>query len=176
MKALLIPLILGLVGVGAGIGAGIMLTPEKDTSQEVAEGDEEHGSDEEHAEKEGESSEDEEDGGSDKAASDSEFARMSNQFIVPIIKDERVVSVVVLSITVEVGPGESTTVFQKEPRLRDSFLRVLFDHANIGGFDAGFTQSGTLEILRKALRETARESLGETLRDILIVDIMRQEV
>ncbi len=171
MKALLLPLILGLVGLGAGIGAGIMLKPEPEPAPETAEDGEESKSEDEAYD---EASEDEETKEDDVA--ESEFARMSSQFIVPVIKDEEVDSLVVLSITIEVDPGETTTVFQREPRLRDRFLRVLFDHANIGGFDAGFTQSGTLEILRKALKEAAKDSLGKVVRDILIVDIMRQEV
>jgi hypothetical protein len=171
MKALILPLILGLVGLGAGIGAGIMLKPEPEVVSETTEDGEDKANEDDASGEEAEYEDAEE-----TDAAESEFARMSNQFIVPVIKDEEVDSLVVLSITIEVDPGETTTVFQREPRLRDRFLRVLFDHANIGGFDAGFTQSGTLEILRKALKEAAKESLGKVVRDILIVDIMRQEV
>lgn len=165
MRAILLPLILGVVGLGGGIGAGLLFALEpkivRDSSGDTGgvPGDESRRSP----------------GGADDDAA-SEFARMSSQFIVPVIRGEQVASLVVLSITIEVDPGQTTTVFQREPRLRDSFLRVLFDHANIGGFDAGFTQSGTLEILRKALKEAAMATLGSMVRDILIVDIVRQEV
>ena len=94
----------------------------------------------------------------------------------PVVKGDKVVSLVVLSLTLEVEPGGTETVFATEPRLRDSFLRVLFDHANVGGFDAGFTQSGTMTLLRRSLLEAATTTLGKTVRDILIVDIVRQEV
>ena len=162
MKALLFPLALGLVGLGAGVGAGMFLSPEPEP-EEITEDSAEP---EKSAEKTSE----------DTADADSEFARMSNQFIVPVVHDSAVAALVVLSITLEVDIGSTTTVYQKEPRLRDRFLRVLFDHANIGGFDIGFTQSGTLEILRKALHEVAQDNLGEILRDVLIVEIVRQEV
>lgn len=173
MKALLLPLILGLVGLGAGVGAGMMLKPVPEPAPEAAEGEDSNSEDGDYAEDDDYEA-DKEDG--EEEGSDSEFARMSSQFIVPVIEDDEVAAMVVLSMTIEVDVGGTTVVFQREPRLRDSFLRVLFDHANIGGFDAGFTQSGTLEILRKALKEAAQKSLGPIVREILIVDILRQEV
>ena len=106
----------------------------------------------------------------------SEFARLNNQFIVPVTHGSAVDALVVLSLTLEVDEGGTETVFQSEPRLRDRFLRVLFDHANMGGFDAGFTQSGKMDLLRTGLHEAASGILGPILRDVLIVDIVRQEV
>ena len=48
-----------------------------------------------------------------------------------------------------------------EPKLRDVFLQVLFDHANMGGFRGAFTRSDVLEPLRTALREAAQKHLGK---------------
>ena len=81
----------------------------------------------------------------------------------------------VLSLTVEVAPGRNEAVYQREPRLRDAFLRVLFAHANAGGFDGSFTASEAMLPLREALREAAVGVLGEIATDVLIVDIVRQD-
>lgn len=159
MKALLIPLIMLALGTGAGIGAGYFLTPPEETG---AEEPVEYNADD-----------------ASVAASDPdavEFARMNNQFIVPLVEGESVTAMVVLSLTLEVDEGGTEAVFENEPRLRDRFLRTLFDHANAGGFNAGFTQNGTMSLLRTALMETARKTLGPIVHDVLIVDIVRQEV
>lgn len=104
------------------------------------------------------------------------FAELSNQFVVPVVTDGSVRALIVLSITLEVSEGETEAVFAIEPRLRDAFLQVLFDHANTGGFDDNFTQAERMTLLRQGLRETAQRLLKSSVRDVLIVDIVRQEV
>lgn len=104
-----------------------------------------------------------------------EFAPIGNQFVVPVLREGRVHALVLVSITLEVAEGSTAEVFSIEPRLRDAFLQVLFDHANAGGFDDRFTQADRMSLLRKALREVADRMLGPVLRNVLIVDIVRQE-
>ena len=67
-------------------------------------------------------------------------------------------------------------VFSKEPKLRVSFLQVMFDHANIGGFSGSFTTNENLGILRRSLREAARAELGKDATDVLILEIARQDM
>jgi hypothetical protein len=104
-----------------------------------------------------------------------EFAPIGNQFVVPVLREGRVHALVLVSITLEVAEGSTAEVFSIEPRLRDAFLQVLFDHANAGGFDDRFTQADRMSLLRQALGEAAERMLGPLLRDVLIVDIVRQE-
>jgi hypothetical protein len=104
-----------------------------------------------------------------------EYVKLNNQFVVPVISGDQVVALVILSLTLEVTTGSGEEVFAAEPKLRDSFLQVLFDHANADGFNGAFTQSGRMERLRKALLEPARRILGAAVRDVLIVDIVRQD-
>jgi hypothetical protein len=51
----------------------------------------------------------------------------------------------------------------------------MFAHANAGGFDGSFTEAAAMAPLREALREAAVNILGPVLRDVLIVDITRQD-
>jgi flagellar protein FliL len=104
-----------------------------------------------------------------------DFAQLNNQFVVPVLRAGAVRALVVLSITIEVTQGRSEAVFAMEPRLRDAFLQVLFEHANTGGFDDNFTQTERMSALRQGLREVAHRLLGPIVRDVLIVDIVRQE-
>ncbi|WP_431358160.1 flagellar basal body-associated FliL family protein [Sulfitobacter albidus] len=174
MKKLL-PVLLLLVGLGGGVGAGIFLRP--DTSMaSVPKGNGEA----ESIEKEVDANTEDKQGQNEDAAvegdTDSEFVKLNNQFVVPIVADERVAALVVLSLSVEVPAGETDIVYRREPKLRDSFLQILFDHANVGGFDGAFTQAEVLDPLRSALREVARRDIGsEIVHDVLITEIARQD-
>lgn len=169
----LLPVMLALVGLGGGAGAGFYLRPVPTAGEQAAEGADtaradEHG---EVAEPEGETG--------DHAATPEvgapEYVKMNNQFVVPVVESSRVAALVVLSLSLEVETGNSEAVYQREPKLRDAFLQVLFDHANTGGFSGSFTDGSNLLILRTSLKEAAALVLGTMVRDVLITDIARQD-
>ena len=81
-----------------------------------------------------------------------------------------------MSLSLEVQPGSEDAIYSREPKLRDALLRVLFDHAFIGGFDGTFTESSRLTALKVALLEAAQSVLGDLVSDSLITDIVRQEM
>ncbi|WP_322893037.1 MULTISPECIES: flagellar basal body-associated FliL family protein [unclassified Yoonia] len=164
MKAFLIPAIFAAVGTGSGIAAAMILqkpeadlplqadTPCGDVQDPVTARD---------------------------AAPDigpaREYARLNNQFIIPIVEGGRVVALIVMSLNVEVTPGNAEAVFAAEPKLRDGFLQNMFNHANIGGFSGNFTQGTNMRNLRNDLLQTAQNILGSAVTDILITDIVRQD-
>lgn len=189
----LLPVILGLLGLIAGIGAGYFLRPASENpaagrSEAVAEGGDVAPAAEASAapaepkpaaaaaqsgESAAEGTKGESGGG--EATNPTEFVKLNNQFVVPVIRSEEVASLVILSLTLEVKTGGSEAVFAAEPKLRDSFLQVLFDYANANGFDGAFTQSSRMAQLRKALTEPAKAILGDMVKDVLIVDIVRRD-
>ena len=59
--------------------------------------------------------------------------------------------------------------------LRDQFLEVLFAHANMGGFRGSFTDVNNLDVLRRALLDSARAVLGDTVTGVLITDLGRRD-
>lgn len=164
----LLPLLMGIAGTGAGVAAGVVMAPaekvevakpeKKEKTEEKAEYDSHdkgHGTEE---------------------ASGHEYVKLTNQFVVPIVQNERVISMVVLSLSLEAVAGQQQKIYSMEPKLRDGFLRVLFDHANMGGFGGTFTDAAMLDVLRNSLRDVARRDLGDMVRNVLIVDIARQDV
>jgi hypothetical protein len=162
MRKLLVLAGLPITGLAMGIGAGLWLAeapadPDS-TPAEAVEG--ESTAEPEAPEEEGEAP---------------EFAKLNNQFIVPVVEQGQVAALVILSISLEVSAGKTEQVFAVEPRLRDSLLRVLFDHANNGGFAGHFTNPEAMTQLRRALLEAGRQELGHDLRDVLILDIVRQD-
>lgn len=174
MLGKLIPVILALVGLGGGVGAGLFLRPAPAAEEHAAEGAEpakagEHAA----APVEGEDASAGHEGEPD--AGGPEYVKMNNQFVVPVVKDGLVAAMVVLSISIEVEPGNTEAVYQREPKLRDVFLQVLFDHANTGGFSGSFTDGANLIVLRTSLKEAAVLVMGTAVRDVLITDIARQD-
>lgn len=115
------------------------------------------------------------DGGEGADAPEHDYVKLNNQFVIPVVEHGRVAALVILSLSVEVPPGGGDAVFAAEPKLRDAFLRVLFDHANSGGFAGSFTESAALAPLRNALLEAGQSVLGDRLDAVLIGDIVRQD-
>jgi flagellar protein FliL len=191
----LLPIVLGLAGLAGGAGAGFVLRPGPDAPEGPAEtgapaaedghgaangGD--HGEAADHGGEAGghggEKTEGKADGHGDghgDGAAPPDYVRLNNQFIVPVVEDGRVSATVVLSLSLEVPAGGTEAVYAREPRLRDAFLRVLFDHANAGGFRGVFTDGANLVILRQALKEAARKVMGDEVMDVLISDLVRQD-
>ena len=160
-----LPILLALIGLGGGVGVGLVLRPAEDqaaASDEVAS-------------KDGEGATDEEGEGAEPQEGAPEYVKMNNQFVVPVVEDSRVAAMVVLSLSLEVAAGNTEAVYQREPKLRDAFLQVLFDHANVGGFSGSFTDGANLVVLRTSLKEAAALVLGPVVSDVLITDIARQD-
>lgn len=171
----LLPLLLVLVGIGGGVGAGLALKPAPDPEAHAAEGEAPAGEEDAETPAEDHAAQPAPAGEGEPPDSSTEFVKLNNQFIVPVVVNGRVNSLVVMSISLQVAAGNRETVFAREPKLRDSFLQVLFDHANSGGFDGMFTTSENLRTLRMALLESARKALGEMVSDVLIIDLVRQD-
>ncbi|AWB50112.1 flagellar basal body-associated protein FliL [Gemmobacter aquarius] len=147
MKKLLLPLI-GLVALLAGAGGGYFLRPHSAAEAEPP---------------------------PEETVVPPDYVKLNNQFVVPVLEKGRVVSMVILSLSLEVVPGTSERVYEIEPKLRDAFLQVLFDHSNAGGFRGSFTDGANLVLLRKALLEAAQAILTDKVSDVLIVEIVRQD-
>lgn len=150
----LLPILLILAGLGAGVGAGLALRPAPPVDA---------------------APDPEAEPAPDKDAAPPEFAKLNNQFVVPVVENNRIASLVILSLSVEVAAGSTAQVYAQEPKLRDALLQHLFDHANTGGFRGSFTDADNLILLRKGLTEIAQSILGDMARTVLITDIVRQD-
>lgn len=168
MLGKILPMILALAGLGGGVGAGLFLRPAPQAEDYAATEKGKQG--EAEAEEPGNEATDAE--LEDVAP---EYVKMNNQFVVPVVEEGRVAAMVVLSVSLEVEAGNTEAVYQREPKLRDAFLQVMFDHANVGGFSGSFTDGSNLVVLRTSLKEAAGLIMGTVVKDILITDIARQD-
>lgn len=159
----LLPVMLMIIGTGAGIGAGVLLAPPA-AEDAGADGPLQAPSRTAPAET------------ADTPSGNHEFVKLNNQFVVPIVEGDRIGAMIVLSLSVEVDASSTQVVYAREPKLRDGFLQVLFDHANRGGFDGAFTNANSMGVLRRLLLEAARERMDRPVHAVLITEIARQEV
>ncbi len=170
----ILPVILALIGLAAGGAAGYFLRPPPATeAAPAAEG--EHAPAAEGKDHAAAPAADAAHGEGEEALATSEYVKLNNQFVVPVIEKGQVTSLVVLSLSLEVTVGSTEKVYAAEPKIRDVLLQVLFDHANAGGFKGSFTDTANMEDLRRALLETVRTVLGEIATGVLISDIVRQD-
>ena len=168
MKKIFLPILLLGIGSGAGIGAGVLFGEDDSGSGTDQALVCPHPTDEHSLDEVLKNPDPDE-------VNQAEYAKLENQFVVPILVDDRVSALVVLTINIEVPLGGKDIVLLAEPKLRDKFLQVLFEHANLGGFSGNFTSSNNMRILREDLLAAARRVIGSNARDILIIDIVRQE-
>jgi hypothetical protein len=195
---ILLPIVLALLGLGAGVGAGLAFRPPAPdeaaaeahpcapdahaAAGEAGPGEPADG----HAEATG--AEDaciaEADDPFDhagKPAHDPDlhltYVPIEKPFIVPVFAKEKITAMVVLSLSVETDEKQSELVAAMQPRLRDRFLQVMFRHANSGGFDGSFTEGRRMDDLRSGLLSAAREVMADAfVGDVLITEIARQDV
>ncbi len=146
-RAILLPLAMALAGLGAGVGAGLALRPPAPPPAE----------------------------GAAPAAGPRDYVRLTNQFIVPVVERGSVAALVILALSLEVKAGQTEAVYAREPKIRDALLRVLFDHANAGGFRGTYTDPTALAAVRRSLLEAAVAVMGPVVTDVLIVDLVRQD-
>jgi hypothetical protein len=178
MKKLLLPLVLAILGVVGGAGAGWFLKPAPVVEPEPCLDDAGEPLEPEVCEERRAAEEEAamaEPAPVDPDAPAPEFFRFDRPFVVPLMGQGRVAALMVASVSIEVETGQLPAVEAREPRLRDAMLRVMFDHAYAGGFDGDFTAAYVMKDLRRNLLAAARKVAGAPVRDVLVVDIYRDD-
>jgi len=166
-----LPIVIVLIGLAVGAGAGMFLHPTSTIQGEECK-DDGHGScddtkvaaDVGHGE------------AVEPSPNNVYYVKLSKQFVVPVVKDRKVSSMVVMSLSIETTPAVGDIVFAREPKLRDALLAVMFLHANSGGFDGQFTSSEAMNDLRGSLLEATRDVIGDDIYSVLVTDILRQDI
>jgi hypothetical protein len=169
--AKLLPILLILLGIGAGAGAGFALRPAPEPEPVAMGEDVAKDGDGDGEKKQAKPAKKDEKG----ELSIPAFVKLNNQFIVPVVKQDDVSALVVLSLTLETDEGSTDQLYNLEPKIRDTALRVLFNHAYAGGFDGHFTAPMKMDMLREALMEAVNVVASDTVTDVLITDIIRQD-
>lgn len=171
------------VCIGAGSAGGFFLKSGAGASSTAGDGlassdkkhdDKGHDADKGHdkkAEKKGKH------GKSDYASSGkAEYYKFTREFIVPIMKDERVESLVIININLETEPGVSQSLFTMEPKLRDNIMTTLIDLSNDGHTLERMTSAENYETIRSMIKKNLTSVVSTGIENVLIVDLAKQDV
>lgn len=185
MKKLL-PLVMLILGLGAGVGAGMVLKPKPaEQAASCAAPAAEHGAEapaagaEHGAAAAAPCPEDPFTPEADHATEDAAatYVALDKPFVVPVFAGDKTVAMVVISLSVATKSEGAQVLEAIQPRLRDSFLKVMFRHANSGGFDGSFTSGQKMDDLKAALLSSAQDVMGkDAVTEVLITEIARQDV
>lgn len=175
----IVPSIVALLAISAGGGGAYFLKSGSSPSPVPAA---EHESDEHAAPKKEKKAKKEKDshGKSDKhGAADSgevTYYKFTREFVVPMIQDDRVQSLVILNLNLEVDTSISQELFSKEPVLRDNIMTTLVKLSSGGRTLNSITDVDNYETLRAMILTNLQNEIPNGIHNVLILDMARQDL
>lgn len=112
------------------------------------------------------------------AASSSEvmYYKFTREFVVPIIRDGRVSSLVILNLNLEADAAISQKLFEMEPKLRDNIMTTLITLSNDGTTFESMTDVANYESIRSLVLQNLQSVMSTGIRNVLIVDLAKQDI
>lgn len=115
-------------------------------------------------------------GSAEVAESDRDYVKIGRQIIIPIVSEGDTRALMLFDLALDVPSSMTERTYAVVPRIRDAFLSELFEMSYTGAFSNTYTDERIIEELRGKLRAAARRIMGNSVREVLILDIMRQEL
>jgi flagellar FliL protein len=103
------------------------------------------------------------------------FINMERKFVVPLVRGNRVHSLVVADLRLEVRASGESRALALRPKVRDAFLDTLYAMAVAGAFDGDLYSNNVQDEMRARLLEAARQVLQDDATAILISELLRQD-
>jgi flagellar basal body-associated protein FliL len=191
MKSIITVIITIVCIVAGGFGGNLLRTMTSGSSSEpeaeaghaggAAEGekgeDDHAGKKDEHAKKP-----DKKDGKHGKDGKDGDAApaviyyKFTREFVVPIIRDGRVSSLVILNLNLEADASIERELFDMEPKLRDNIMTTLITLSNDGTTFESMTSVKNYESIRSLVLQNLGSVVKEGITNVLIVDLAKQDI
>jgi len=115
-------------------------------------------------------------GGETADASGVIYYKFSREFVVPIIRDSRVTSLVIMNLNLEADASISQKLFEMEPKLRDNIMTTLITLSNDGTTLESMTSVENYESIRSMIMMNLQSVVSTGIHNVLIVDLAKQEV
>lgn len=107
---------------------------------------------------------------------DRDYVKIGRQIVVPVVKGGATEALMLFEVALDVPLSLSEPTYRAEPRLRDAFLKILFEMSYTGAFSDTYTDDRVIAELRSKLLAAARAEMGPRIHDVLILDVIRQEL
>lgn len=109
-------------------------------------------------------------------SSDVVYYKFSREFIVPIIREGRVQSLVILNLNLEADAALEQKLFEMEPKLRDNIMTTLITLSNDGTTFESMTNVENYESIRSMVLMNLQSVMSTGINNVLIVDLAKQEI
>ena len=103
------------------------------------------------------------------------YLKFKRQFVVPVLERGRIDSLVIMNFNIELNDEAPDNVYSYEPKLRDAFMRELLSLSNDGMFGDQLTSPETYDVIREKILGASYSVVPSGIKDILILDIARQD-
>ena len=116
------------------------------------------------------------DHGGDSATGDVVYFKFTREFVVPIMHDSKVTSLVILNINLEADSSISQKLFSMEPKVRDNIMTTLIELSNDDQTFENMTNVESYETIRAMVLLNLQKVMPSGIRNVLIVDIAQQDL
>ncbi len=104
------------------------------------------------------------------------YYKFSREFVVPLMRNNRVDSLIILNINLEADSKVSQELFSIEPKLRDNIMTTLITLSNDGTTFESFGDVESYETIRSMIALNLKNVIASGIHNVLILDIAKQEL
>lgn len=103
------------------------------------------------------------------------YLKFKRQFVVPVMDKNKIEALVIMNLNIELDKHAPSNVYNMEPKLRDAIMRELLALSSDDIFGENLTSAESYQTLRSTLLRASKSVVREGVKDILILDIARQD-
>jgi flagellar basal body-associated protein FliL len=104
------------------------------------------------------------------------YFKFSREFVVPVVSQGRVTSLVILNLNLEADADMSQKLFEMEPKLRDNIMTTLITISNDGQTFESMTDLENYESIRSMVMMNLKSVMSTGIHNVLIVDLAKQDL
>lgn len=116
------------------------------------------------------------DHGGDSAESEVYYFKFTREFVVPIIREGRVHSLIILNLNLEADGSIASNLQSMEPKLRDNIMTSLITLSNDGTTFESITSVENYELIRSTVMDNLQSVVASGINNVLIVDMAKQDI
>ncbi|PHR57714.1 MAG: hypothetical protein COA43_11930 [Robiginitomaculum sp.] len=114
-------------------------------------------------------------GGASSSSSAIVYLKFKRQFVVPVVKNGKTQSLVLLNLNLELTDEAPDDVHSFEPKLRDALMRGLLQLSHEGTFSNDLTNPETYDHIQTTLLAATTTVLLGGVENVLILDLSKQD-
>jgi hypothetical protein len=105
-----------------------------------------------------------------------DYFKFTREFVIPVMRESRVESLVILNINLEVDSNVTSKLFAMEPKIRDNIMTTLIELSNDGATLEAIASLENYESIRATVLMNLQKVVPEGIKNVLIVDMAKQQL